>query len=204
MGFLLLEFGPIYISLVPFRYILTHRLERYLTLIAIPLALILSMAMVNFYERMEKAKHRIIALAPILLVVFLIATAIPVEQLWHTIVRYQTYDQATIAGYLSAMPNTTRIAYESGFSVMLVYMHYSNLSRFLTYDQIANCTSIPAGDYVVIPKYISAFGLDYTPDPSAYCPNWKLILYPQINGSYPSYITGTAQATGAKLYYVPT
>ncbi len=81
IGFLFLEFGPIYVSLVPFKYLLTHRLERYLTLIAIPLALTVSFAVMSLRERLRKAKHGYLALVPFVLVAFLIVTAIPVEQL---------------------------------------------------------------------------------------------------------------------------
>ncbi len=202
LGFFFLEFGPIYVSLDPFKYILTHRLERYLALVAMPLVLTVSIAVVSLAERL-KAKNRYAALLPLLLVVFLISTSIPVEQFWYNIVNYQIFDLTAISTYLNALPNTTRISYESGFSSMEEYMHFDNLSRFSVYDQIHNCSKIPAGDYVVIPKYAEAFDLNYTPDPSKYCPGWKLVLYPQINGTYPGYITSAAYSSSAKLYYIP-
>lgn len=201
VAFLYLEFGPIYMSLVPFQYIITHRLERYLTILVIPQVIIISIALL----RVSGPGKGLRRMAPIALsaaaVLFLIATSVPLNLFWHTTVSYETYDQMAIANYLNALPNTTRIAYESGFSIMQTYMGYRNQSRFLVYDQMANCTGIPAGYYVVVPKYYEVFGLNYT-DPAAYCPDWKLVLYPQINGTYPDGITIPARVFGAKLYYV--
>ena len=202
VGFLALEFGPIYVSLVPFKYVLTNRLTRYLTVIIIPTVMITAMALVNICERAHKSGKDYLMVFPVLLALFLIATAIPIIQYWHMIVYYLTYDQTAIANYLNMLPNNTKIYLESGFLID-VYMHYNNMSRFFVYDQISNCTSIPPGSYVALPKYITAFNLSYTPDPSKYCPSWKLVLYPKINGSYPQYVTGPAEPFYAKLYYVP-
>ncbi len=203
LTFLVLEFGPIYIALHPFKYILTHRLDRYLQVIAIPLALTISFAAVNAAEWFARHKMKALMAIPAALMIFLIVTAIPLSLSWHSILRYETYDQRAIAGYLNALPNSTRVYMESGFSIMQVFMHYDNMSRFYIYDGIRNCSQMEAGSYVVIPKYISAFGLNYTPDPTRDCPSWNLVLYPQEKGNYSQYIVAPATPFGAKLYYIP-
>lgn len=202
LGFLALEFGPIYISLHPFRYLLTNRLERYLTIIIIPAVMITAMGLVNMCERAHRAKKDYLIVIPVLFALFLIATAIPIIQYWHTIISYIMFDQTAIGSYLNKLPSTTKVYTESGFMVE-IYMHYDNMSRFVVYDQIRNCTDIPAGSYVILPKYIKVFNLSYTPTPTLYCPNWKLALYPSINGTYPAYIKAPALPFYAKLYYVP-
>jgi len=203
LAFLYLEFGPIYVSLIPFKYIISHRLERYLTTVSIPLMLIISIALVRFAQSARAwAKGITIPLSSIA-IAFLVVSAIPINLFWHQMVYYQTYDQQTIASYLSSMPSNTKVYLLSGFSSFLEYMGYSNMSRFYIYDQMHNCTQILPSSYVLVPKYQEVFNIDYTPNPLAYCPYWKLVLYPMINGTYPSSISGSAQAFSAQLFYVP-
>ncbi|MDE1850593.1 MAG: glycosyltransferase family 39 protein [Candidatus Micrarchaeota archaeon] len=204
LAFLYLEFGPIYLSLIPFKYILSHRLERYLTTVSIPLMLIISIALVRFAQSAKGWARGITVPLSSVAAVFLILTAVPINLLWHNIVYYQTYDQQAVANYLNALPSTTRVYLLSGFANLIEYMGYNNMQRFYVYDQIHNCTDIPSGSYVVVPKYQEVFGVPFTPNPLAYCPYWRLVLYPQISGSYSPSLAAAAQAFSAQLFYVPS
>ena len=201
LGFLALEFGPIYISLHPFRYLLTNRLARYLTIIIMPTVMITAMAIVNMCERAHKAKMDYLIIIPILFAVFLVATSIPIILYWHTIIYYIMYDQTAVANYLNKLPSSTPVYTESGYMVEIM-MHYNNMSRFQVWDGITNCKSIPAGSYVIVPKDIRAFNLSWTPLPNLKCPNWKLVLYPQIPGNYSPFIKAPAGPFYTTLYYV--
>jgi len=203
LGFLYLEFGPIYVSLIPFKYILSHRLERYLATVTIPLMLILSIALVRFAQSAKSWASRITIPLSSIAVGFIILTSIPISLLWYQTVHYQTYDQQAIAGYLSALPSNTRVYLLSGFSGFLEYMGYSNMSRFYIYDQLHNCTEIMRNSYILVPKYQEVFNIDYTPNPLAYCPSWQLVLYPKMNGSVDPSLRAEAQAFSAQLFYVP-
>jgi hypothetical protein len=203
IAFAYLEFGPIYFSLIPFKYILTHRLERYLTIVSIPVAIIISIAIVRMVKN-SKGKRKVVAsVLASLFMIFLIFSSIPINLFWHDMVTYETYDQITISNYFNALPDTTSIYFESGFSNMQVYVHYDNISRFHDYTGIKNCSDIPSGSYVVVPKFIQVFDISYTPNPLIECPNWILKLYPRAPGNFSDAITGPAVPFAAQLFYVP-
>ena len=107
-----------------------------------------------------------------------------------------------ISNWLSPLPNYTRIYFYDGFPISL-YMHYDNVSRFVGYENMNNCTSIKPNSYIVIPKYVPVGNLNYTPNPSRYCPTWQLVFYPRDNVSYPQYVSSVSSYLRAKLYYVP-
>ncbi|MDE1851612.1 MAG: glycosyltransferase family 39 protein [Candidatus Micrarchaeota archaeon] len=201
VAFLYLEFGPIYFRLFPFEYIVTHRLWRYLTIVSVPTVLLISMGIVRFvHDNRRKARRYAALSASAAIVCLLVLSGLQISLYWHSVVKYQTYDQRSIANYITTLPDSTGIYYESGFADVLVYTGYDNMSRFHAYDSIRDCRGIPSNVYVIIPKYYSAFNLNYTPDP-VQCPYWNLVLYP----SYPDSVTSAVQAAGmpfqAKLYY---
>lgn len=202
--FLFLEFGPIYISLDPFKYILSHRLERYLATLAIPLIVVIGIAVVRFAQSAKKNARAITYSLSTIFVLFLVLTAIPISLSWHNLVHYQTYDQQTIANYLNSLPSTTRVYLLSGYANTLEYMGYANLQRFYIYDQLNNCTEMIPNSYVLIPKFMQIFGRNYTPDPLPYCPSWQLVLYPQISGNYSNFVVHSSTPFGVKLYYIPS
>jgi hypothetical protein len=203
VAFAYLEFGPIYFSLIPFRYILTHRLERYLTIVSIPAAIIISIAIVRMVKKSKGNRKIVASVLAALFVIFLIASSIPINLFWYQMVTYETYDQIAISNYLNKLPDTTSIYFESGFSNMQVYTHYDNLSRFHDYTGIKNCSDIPAGSYVVVPKFLKVFNISYTPNPLVECPDWILKLYPRDPGNFSGAITGPAVPFAAQLFYVP-
>ena len=202
VGFLLMEFDPLHISFSPFVYLLQHRLERYLTLIAPPLALLISMAIIRFVSGVKsKWKYLRYAIAAAI-VIFLITTAIPVFTLYHNLVSVESYDNIKISNYLLTLPTNTKIFIHSG-QFIPIDMGFSNYSRYYIYDEISNCSMIPPNSYIVLPKYQEYSNLSYTPNPSSSCPSWQLVLYPNETVNYSGAVTGPAQVFRTDLYYVP-
>lgn len=202
-SFLYLEFGPMHISLNPFVYLMSYRLQRFLTFIAVPTVVTIGIASASMIEKGPRVKMYagvVISLASIL---FLILSSIPINTMWFTILTLERYDQIAIANYIMQLPNTTRIFTASAFSSVPIYIGFNNLNRISAYDAIPSCKLIPNNTYVIMPKYNQMFNLNYTPNPLPYCPSWRLVLYPQISGSYPDYMVAIAKAFGATLYYAP-
>ena len=203
--FLYLEFGPMHVSLSPFNYLLSYRLGRFLTIIAPPTVLVIGMAAVRSFEKGSKIKRPIGVAISIIGIAFLVYTSVLINNFWHETLISQTYDQIAIGKYLSTLPNNTKI-YFSGFaSLVPIYMHFDNLSRFYAYDSITNCTNIPAGAYVILP-YFTLFDLNYTSNPSKYCPDWQLILAPTpkyLPKQFAALSEQLAEPFAARLYFVP-
>ena len=220
-GFLYLEFGPMHFSLIPFEYLLTHRLPRFLTLIAVPTAIIIAMALVRWAEA-SKQQLRLLAskgaskinlktipysaIIATLVIVFLTITSLQITFTQYEAMSLSRYDTFTISNYLNTLPNTTVIYYPAAYTQMFsnigVYMQFDNLSRLRGLDNIQNCTGIPEGSYVVLTKYAKIGSLNYTPNPLKQCPGWQTILYPNTSQNYSSAITGYAYPFRAVLYYV--
>ena len=200
-GFLFLEFGPMHIGFSPFSYILIHRLNRFAMLIAAPIVLTISFAIAKFIERRKSKLKTARLLIASAVVLFIVISSVYINMFWYNTTVYETYDQMQIASYINALPNNTVVYSSSAFSNLYTYMRFDNISRIKIYDQIYNCSEIPKGVYVVIPKYVELFNLTYTPNPTAYCKNWSLVLYPKINSSYPSSITAPGIPMEADLYY---
>ncbi len=220
-GFLYLEFGPMHFSLIPFEYLLTHRLPRFLTLIAVPTVIIIAMALIRLAEASRKQLRLLAtkgaskinlktipysAIIAVLVIVFLTITSLQITFIQYEAMSLSRYDTFTISNYLNTLPNTTVIYYPAAYTQMFsnigVYMRFDNLSRLRGLDNIQNCTGIPEGSYVVLTKYAKIGSLNYTPDPLNQCPGWQTILYPRTNQNYSSGITGYAYPFRAVLYYV--
>ncbi len=220
-GFLYLEFGPMHFSLIPFEYLLTHRLPRFLTLIAVPTVIIIAMALVRWAEASRqqfrllaskgasKIKLKTIpysAIIAVLVIVFLTITSLQINFTQYEAMSLSRYDTLAISNYLNTLPNTTIIYYPAAYTQMFsnigVYMRFDNLSRLRGLDNIQNCTGIPDGSYVVLTKYAKIGSLNYTPNPLNQCPGWQTVLYPNPSQNYSSAITGYAYPFRAVLYYV--
>ncbi|MEM3791490.1 MAG: hypothetical protein QXL16_02065 [Candidatus Micrarchaeaceae archaeon] len=206
-----LEFGPMHISIKPFEYLLSYRLQRFLTIIAPPVSLTLGFGIVKSIEKQKgkekpiaKAKRIIAALFSTLGVLFLLYSSYLINNFWYGTFVASRYDQLMIAKYLIALPNSTKI-YFSGFASMIpVYMKFENLSRFISYDSIKNCSSIPSGSYVVIP-YFKLFNISFTPNPEKYCKDWVEVYAPVPNylpKEFKNLSATIAYPFEAKLYYV--
>ncbi len=207
-GFLYLEFGPMHVSLFPFQYLLTHRLPRFLTLIAVPTAVIIAIALVRFAEAGKKAYDSInprMMLAA-LIIIFLAVTSIQISTTQYYAMYISRHDTLAIANYLNQLPNNTIIyypaAYTQIFSNIGIYMGFDNLSRLRGLDNIQNCTYIPTNSYVVLTKYAKIGNLNYTPNPLQECTGWQTILYPTLTQNYSSAEVNYAYPFRAVLYYV--
>lgn len=222
LGFAFLEFAPMGLSLSPFRYILIFRAFRYMSSVAVPIVVIIAIAIIRMVEgripeggtaRHVKSRKEILPrpnpirlLIGLFIVVFLIATSIPINNVWYAVVYVQTYPLHKIANYLKSMSNSTPL-YVPGAEYLYfeVYMYQDNLSRVIIYDNIYNCTDIPAGSYVVIPNATTGWDsqLPYVNETAEYCPQWELIRtinasqrIVELSGSPPGRFV-------QKLYYVP-
>ncbi|MDE1846218.1 MAG: glycosyltransferase family 39 protein [Candidatus Micrarchaeota archaeon] len=202
-SFLYLEFGPMHISLSPFSYLLTYRLDRFLTIIAVPLVAVLGVAFARMMVDTRKAWKAVGTTLAGAAFFILILTALPINLYWHQSLYAATYDQIAMGQFLSALPSSTPVYFTGAFSNVLVYMQFSNMSRFVAYDQIKNCSKIPAGSYVLIPKYSTVFGLPYTPNPLVQCPSWRLVLSPKIPLNLSQSIIGPAAPFRGDVYFVP-
>lgn len=203
VGFGYLEFGPMHVSLSPFVYLLAYRLERFLTVIATPTVLVIAVAAAKAADAKKdwnKAIHIAFCVTGIALLIF---TAIPINLFWVNSLYASRYDQLQIAKYLNKLPNTTTIYGSGAFSLVLADMGYSNLSRYYVYDSIKYCSEIPAGSYVIIPKYYPIFNISYTSNATKYCSNWRLVLDPIVDRNFSQDINGTARYFSARLYYIP-
>ncbi len=208
-AFLYLEFGPMSFGISPPHYLLLHRLQRFLTLIAVPTTVIIAIGIAKFLQSNKRNRlHRHVSYCiAIAALAFLLVTSLQVinmQQQASFLARYDTY---TISQYLSSLPNTTRIylpvAYSQMFSNIIIYMKFDNMNRFYAVDGIRNCTDIPSGSYVVLTKYAPLPGLNYTPDVLSKCPYWRTALYPNAPGNYSPNIEGFAYYNHAVLYFVP-
>ncbi|MDE1869649.1 MAG: glycosyltransferase family 39 protein [Candidatus Micrarchaeota archaeon] len=202
-SFLYLEFGPMHVSLFPFSYLLAYRLGRFLTILAVPLAVTIGIALARSMLDSDRVAQAAGIVASIAIFLLLILTALPINMMWHQSLYASTYDQIAIANYLSQVPNSTSIYFTGAFSNVPVYMQFANLNRFYSYDSIKDCRQIPPGAYVIIPKSMQVMSLNYTPDPLLRCPNWILVLSPQLNLNLSSSIVAQASPFGGKLYFVP-
>ena len=203
IAFLLMEFDPLHVSLSPFVYLLQHRLERYLTLIAAPLAVLISMAIVRFCEGAKRNWKYLRYAISAIIVIFLIATAIPVTLLYNHILAVEAYDNIKISNYLSTLPNTTRIYLLSGQFVEEDMQYRNPQSSYLIYDEITNCSAILPNSYIIVPKYVEEYNIPFTPNPNMYCPTWQLVLYPNDPTNYSQDVLGPADVFRTQLYYVP-
>lgn len=216
-GIMYLEFGPMHFSLIPFQYLLTHRLPRFMALIAVPTALVIAIALMKFADSGKKQIFKIkrmklpgwVNLRTAIItaiMLFLTVTSLQISTIQYSAMALSRYDAFTIANYLGQLPNTTVIYYPASYTQMFsniqIYMKFDNLSRFRAVDNIENCTAIPVNSYVVLTKYAKIGGLNYTPDPLNMCPGWQTILYPRTGQNYSSAIEGYAYPFRAVLYYV--
>jgi len=202
VGFAYLEFGPMHVGLHPFEYLLSYRLGRFLTPLTVPVVLAIAFAITRSVEKKSMIKRPIAAVLAVLAVLFLILTSLPISIFWHNATVYETFDQRAIANYIYQLPQNVKIYYSGAFAMTPIFAHFDNISRFYAYDGISNCSDIPVGAYVELPKYQPIFGINYTLYPDKYCPGWKLVLYPTIKGNYSASIVSTAMPFGARLYYV--
>lgn len=197
-GIAYLEFGPQHIGLNPLTYELSHRLDRYLTLMAYPVAIIIAAALVaitgNSKGMLRKSKIAMCSLV----VLFLIATAVPLTVYAHEVALAEQYPQLQAANYLGQLPNSTVIYADSGYGDLSVYMGFSNMSRFwYAYGGLYDCHSFQTKSYVLFPRYTSGLGA-IASWPST-C-GWALVLSPSATGLPPS-VMGAAQSNQANLYY---
>ncbi|MGC8776747.1 MAG: glycosyltransferase family 39 protein [Candidatus Micrarchaeia archaeon] len=203
-GLLLLNYGPMSISIHPFKYLITYRLERFLAVLGIPIAASLGIALAEIINSQKRKISRLAMIAAVvILLAFLAYTSFKINVFYYNTLAYLRYDQLAIANYLLHYPSTTKIYFVSSFSNVPIYMRFENLSRFFAYDSIQNCSEIPNGSFVIVPKYVQVFGLKYTPNPEKYCPNWKLVFYPKYPYLTNNTIISMSAPFGAKLYLVP-
>jgi hypothetical protein len=202
VGIIYLEFGPQSVGLHPLSYVLSHRLDRYVTLVAPPLAIVISAGVARIIDDSKRRWRLAKAIVLFALVAFLVITALQITVFWHRISSASQYDQLQMGNYLNALPNTTKVYFDSGFGDLAVYMGFDNFSRFHPdYGGIQDCHNFPSGSYVVIPRYYND-GFSYVPNPLQECSDWQLVLSPQFPGMDSS-IAAPVMPFEADLYRVP-
>jgi 4-amino-4-deoxy-L-arabinose transferase-like glycosyltransferase len=218
VGIGFLEFAPMSVSFFPFRYMLIFRAMRYTSSIAVPIAVILSIAIMRIVEgsgigkggnvtkKELRKKHSCLRLlAGSVIVVFLIATAIPINNAWYDYAYTQTYPLHVIANLVNSMSNSTYLYIPSGdFYFLSVYMHQNNMSRVIMYDNIRNCSVMKKGAYVVIANATSGFDPDvpYINNTTEECPSWKLVMEVHASPQITAYSGWPELRYEQMLYYV--
>ncbi|MDE1762218.1 MAG: glycosyltransferase family 39 protein [Candidatus Micrarchaeota archaeon] len=197
VGMLYLEFGPQHFSISPFSYVLSHRLDRYLAMIAAPLALLISAAFVKFVTSSSDKEERYIKISlSAVVLAFLLYTSLQIIVFQHNVASAERYPQLQAADYLNKLPNTTNIYLDPGYGDLTTFMHFNNTQRFwYDYGGATNCTGIPSGAYVLLPRY------NHNPLDSC-TSSWQLILFPQLT-NYSSTAASFASPFVTNLYYVP-
>ncbi|BCS91232.1 MAG: hypothetical protein ARM1_0689 [Candidatus Micrarchaeota archaeon] len=198
---ILLNYGPMHISLHPFIYLITYRLQRFLALVAPPLAL--SLAIVLAYMLDIRSRFNLISKAfSIIIILFLILTSYNVISFWNVYTESETFYQRAIAAYLNTYAdNSTLIYFVPAASFLSTYMHFENLSRFIAITAaLDSCSQIRNGSYVIL-KAISSYNPVFIQNTSA-C-NLREILDPTYNTTNPEiepYIMLGYQSFGVILY----
>jgi hypothetical protein len=201
-GILYLEFGPQHITLYPFIYILSHRLDRYLLLIATPVSIVISAALIGSVRASKKKWKHIKFAGSMVAVIFLTVTSLQIIVYMHSIAEAEKLMQYKAAEYIMGLPDNTRIYLDSGYGDLVVYTNFDNLSRFqLGYGGITSCQLIPGNSFVLVPsgkysslKYINQSG-------QMECWWWDKVLSPPE--SYKSMVLQLSAPDLTTLYYVP-
>ncbi|MGC8622619.1 MAG: ArnT family glycosyltransferase [Candidatus Micrarchaeia archaeon] len=217
LGFL--DFAPMSISLFPFRYILSFRALRYTTAVAVPIAVILSIAIVRImqgdqspkqnghrHRKEEEYKKVIRGIAAVAIIVFLVATSIPLNEMWYQFVKFQIYPLQVISNYLNTRSNISGIFVESNsYLFMTVYLNRNNSDILYQYSPSYNCTDMEPGSYIIIPN-ITSLGLTsstvFMENATKVCPNLKLVMTVNATRSQTSLLYGISPLSyQEKLYY---
>ena len=194
VGLAYLQFGPQHVGLSPFTYVFSHRLDRYLTLIAAPLAVVISAALIKIIQGAVGKKRYLAIAACSLAVVFLIATAIPLILFLHTTAAESQYPQLQVANYLKGLGKPLALYADSGYGDISIYTNFdSAITVNYAYGGITDCHNVPGGSYVLLPALTQ---LNWTQD----C-NWDLVLYPHPNLTMSEFSVVAPFLT--KLYLVP-
>lgn len=197
-GFLYLEFGPMHVSLFPFEYLLSYRLDRFLMIIAVPVVVTLGIAVAKFIQDNPLKSKYLTSVAAFIAIAFLIVTSVPINTNWHQVILYQRYDPIAISNYLANVSNSATIYFPNSDSNINIYAQFNNNSRFVPYASFTNCSKFPNGSYVVVPMYPSLASTDNVTS----CPSWQLVLAPAPQAQFMQWIQAEGKMALARLYYV--
>ena len=209
IGFLFLQFAPQGGTLSPFRYILIFRDVRYLTVLAVPTAVIISIALARFAgtkrslggRRRDRGWALRLSLVAVI-AAFLISTAIPANILWYNYVYTEYHPLQVIANILLHSGVGINVYYPSGdWPDIFIYLHDGSSISLQTLDGISNCSQFGVGSYVIIPNITDGFAppQPYIVNTSKYCPNLHLVAAPYSNAFGQENVAFKNQQ---KLYYV--
>ncbi len=192
-GFLYLEFGPMSISFNPLSFHLLHRLDRFLLLIAPPVAVVISAAMITAIRETRKRLRPLTILLCVAVVLLMLSVSFSIIWFVHEEMAAEQYPILTEAKYLMQFPNTTKIYMDGGYADLEVYMGFNNFSRFFsTNPEATSCNSLPVGSYMLIPSpaarggYSGPYG--FTINDIANCSSsWQLVLEPSLSSFPPEF-----------------
>lgn len=195
IGFAFLQFAPQGMTLSPFRWILIFRDIRYVASIAVPTCVILAIALVRFLEakgrsgghrgrldaKSVRAARNVLVVAILL---FLIATSIPVNLLWSTYIYTEYYSLHAIANMFVGSTSNVTLYFPSGdYPQLPIYVGENPRVKLVFLDNTQNCSQFAAGSYVIIPNATAHFAppFAYINDTSMYCPNLVFLEAPYYN-----------------------
>ncbi len=193
MGFLLMEFDPVHISLFPLSYILQHRLERYITFIVPPTVLLISIAIMRLVDSAKgRFKYAAYAISGAV-IVFLVVTGMPIITLYHNALSLEGSYSLGVARYIEMHSNSSKEVYLIGGagSFIPTYMKFNNMSRISTPESIS-CHDIRNNSYVVVQRYGQ-----YNNTP---CSSWELVYNSSTDSRYRQTVTGPALPFELDLY----
>ncbi len=197
-GFLYLEFGPMHISLSPFEYLPSYRLDRFLMIIAVPALVVMGIAIAKFIEDNPFRSKYITGVASVLMISFLIGTSVPINMNWHQVLVYERYDQMAISNYLLGVSNYSAVYFPNSDPSISIYARFVNAERFVAYSSFSNCSAFKNNSYVVLPINPPA-GKDNV----SKCQYWQLVLSPSPQGNFTDSTIYQGRYAIARLYYLP-
>ncbi len=191
--FAYLEFGPMHIGNGGgFSYVLSYRLDRYLLLAAPPMAIIIAAAAARFSGAPAHSSHNAHKLRPRRFAAALLLAALAMASIitilfFYNVLYAESYSEMQIGRYLNALNPQTQIYSDFSYANIAVYTHFENPERFHFSAGIAsrNCTEVPAGAYVVLPRYNMSGMLAYNGTLSSFrpCGNLAIVLSPHQGAS---------------------
>ncbi|MDE1855293.1 MAG: glycosyltransferase family 39 protein [Candidatus Micrarchaeota archaeon] len=146
--FLYLSIGPQNVGLQPPMYLLLIRLGRYLMPIAVPLVATIGVGLASASDRLKGAGWgRAALLLPILVVVVLVLTSVPISQKWFSILSTNNYGLLPSGQYLITYPNTNGLYYFNGITNLVVFTGTGAYGGSSVYPYAGNCTYVSFGFY---------------------------------------------------------
>ncbi|MDE1873955.1 MAG: glycosyltransferase family 39 protein [Candidatus Micrarchaeota archaeon] len=218
VGLAFLQFAPQGLSISPFRWILIFRDVRYLSLVAVPVCVLIAMALSRFSGIEKRSardgapKERIVssdrlprAAITVLALLFLLLTSLSINLQWSSLINAEYYSLHSIAAGFAGTNVSTNVYYPSGdYPRMILYTGGNRFLNLQMFDGISNCSKFASGSYLIIPNVSAGFSppWPYVANTTEYCPGAVLLSAP-YDSSAPPQFQHQAAEYAQRLYFIP-